>query len=276
MLGKRKAVAYDLSGWKKRKSGTYYKPKKYSWRKKWMKGKTGFAAKVKSVILKTAEKKWRSVNLSDAWRFNGASGSTANTPDLFGQYPVGHNFPFMFHLVNNASADPTKHPIPTIGTTDQNRNGDEIYATGFRLRIQCENDANRHNNTWKFWLIQWNTVQGDPCVPANLFQVATGNNLIETIQADRYTVKYLGKYRTGARDVAVDAKTDVFIDKWIPYKRKLCFRQDTGTSSDNIVISKGMKEMFTIVGVCYDASNTIGDTNIGNCRINGTFYYKDP
>lgn len=235
-----------------------------------MRGNKGFAKAVKNVILKTAEKKFITRDLKDAVSWNGLNVVSA-TVDVFGQISVGHNAPFTVNIINNTYPDAAKHPIPAQGVSDQSRNGDEIYGGGFMLRMQIENDANKHNNTWKFWLVEWNSVQGNPCNPGEFFFTQTGNNLLDTVQNDRWKAKLLGTYRTNARDVAVDAKTNILVKKWIPFRRKLSFRDDA-----SIIVSKGCKEIFTIVGVCYDSSNTAFNTGAGNVRMNATFYYKDP
>lgn len=237
-----------------------------------MRGRSGFAKAVKNVILKTAEKKFVMRDLKDATEWSGVGSIVQGmTTDNFGQLAVGHNQPFQIHIYNSAGPDSVKHPFPLQGQTDHGRNGDEIYATGLMLRIQMENDANRHNNVWRFWLIEWNSVQENPCVPDNFFFNIIGNRLLDTVQTDRYKARMIGTYRTKARDVAVDAKTNIFVKKWIPMRRKIVFRDD-----QTIIVSKGMKEFYTLMGVCYDSSNTLTTTRIGNVRACGTLYYKDP
>lgn len=245
--------------------------RRYRWRRKWTKGRKGFAARVKSVILATAEKKYRMADLTQAFKFNGTTGVTPVIPDLFGQFPVGHNFPFAHYIFNNDNMSTAQHPIPAQGDGDGNRNGDEIYAKGIRIRMQLENDPGRHNNTWRFWLVEYDAKQGTPMVPAEFFHVSTGNRLLDSVQTDRWTAYKIGTYRTKARDVGADKKTDVFVNKWIPFRRKLTFKSD-----DSVTVAKGMKNYLAILGVCYDSSNTIGDTLIGNCRMNATFHYGDP
>lgn len=222
------------------------------------------------MILKTAEKKYKSVDSKQSYSWNG-SALVGSTVDIYGQIAVGHNAPFQVNLINSSGPSTTDHPLPTQGDGDGFRNGDEIYAKGYRLRIQIENNANKHNNTWKFWLVEHNTVQGNPAVPSDFFHQITGNNLLDCIQQDRWRAHLLGTFRTGSRDVAVDAKTNIFINKFIPFRRKLCFKAD-----DSIVVSKGMKEVLSLVGVCYDTSNTTFDTALGNFRVNTTLYYGDP
>lgn len=225
---------------------------------------------MKKVILSTAESKYRSANLSNCWAFNGVQASTL-VPDAYGQFPVTHNWPFEAIVFNNISPSATQHPIPGQGDSDGARNGDEIYGKGIRIRMQLENDAGKHNNTWRFWLIEYNSTQGSAVTPSELFHITTGNLLLDTIQTDRWTARKLGTYRTKARDVPADKKTDIFINKWIPFKRRLCFKDDS-----SLVITKGMKQMLSLVGVCYDSSNTQGGSAAGNFRINATFYYGDP
>lgn len=220
--------------------------------------------------MSTAESKYRTVDCKDVYTYNGTTTQVA-TIDIYGQIAVGHNFPFVAYIFNNPNPDATKHPIPVQGDGDGNRSGDEIYSKGIRLRLQLENDAGKHNNTWKFWLVEFNSVQGDPAKPIEFFHVATGNNLMETVQTDRWKANLLGTFRTKARDVPADKKTDIFIDKWIPFRRKLCFKSD-----DSIQVCKGMKELLGLVGVCYDSSNTAGGTAAGNYRLNATLYYGDP
>lgn len=247
------------------------KKRRYRWRKKYLRGRKGFAAKVKSVILSTAEKKYRSVDLAQVFAYTGGTTINAVPPDAFGQYAVTHNFPFGFYIFNNDGMNTNYHPIPGQGDGDGARNGDEIYGKGIRVRIQLENDAAKHNNTWRFWLIEYDSKQGTPLIPAQFFHVATGNRLLDAVQTDRWTAHKLGTYRTKARDVGADKKTDIFINKWIPFRRKITF-----TSDDSLTVAKGMKNYLMIMGVCYDSSNTVGGTAVGNVRMNATFHYGDP
>lgn len=245
---------------------------KRRWRRKYIRGRSGFAKAVKNVILKTAEKKFVTRDLKDAFRYNAVGDNMiAGTIDQFGQIACYHNNVFRINIVNNNSPDGTKHPIPSQGVTDQSRNGDEIYGTGFMLRMQIENDANKHNNTWKFWLVEYNTSQGEPGNPTQASFNNIGTLMLDTLQSDRFKFRALGTYRTKARDVADGLKTNIFIKKWIPFKRKLCFNSDS-----TIAVSKGMKEHLAIIGMCYDSSNTVYDTAAGNLRVNSTFYFKDP
>lgn len=221
--------------------------------------------------MQTAEKKYKATSPSLIYKYNGTSGGTLITPDVFGSYPVGHNFPIKVTIIDNQNPTSGNQPLPDQGDRDDQRNGDEIYAKGIRLRIQLENDPSRHNNTYKMWMIEQNTSQGDCCVPTQLFHDVTGNNLLNPIQTDRWSATYLGSYRTKARDLDGTKKSDVFVNKWFPLKRKLKFVKDDTTS-----VARGMKEQLYLVIVGYDSHDTVGDTLIGNFRVSSTLYYSDP
>lgn len=237
-----------------------------------MRGKTGFAARVKKVIMQTAEKKYKSTSPSIVYKTNSSgTGCLQISADAFGSFALSHNTITKMQIIDNNAPQFGNQPLPLQGDQDDQRNGDEIYSKGLRLRIQIENDANRHNNTYKLWLVEMNRAQGDCGVPSQFFHNMTGNNQLDPVQTDRWTASYLGKYRTMARDVAVDAKTNILINKWIPFKRKMTFNKD-----DVSAVAKGMKEQLWLVIVAYDSTNTLYDTNIGNFRLNSTLYYSDP
>lgn len=246
------------------------KKKTYRWRKKYLRGRKGFAKAVKNVILKTAESKYATRDLKASYKWNGSNTIPAST-DAFGQYVAGHNSLFCNFFMDNTSPSTATMLHIAQGDRDDQRNGDEIFSTGIRLRMQLENDAGKHNNTWKFWLAEYNTTQGEAIDPNTTFHSGTGNMILDTLQSNRIKLRLIGTYRTRARDVGADKKTDIFVNKWIPFRRKLQFAQDS-----SITVTRGMKEKFAIVGVCYDASNTVFDTNVGNYRMNATLYYKDP
>lgn len=275
VLGKRRRYG-GCGNRKSNRTGSYDMPmpdayrRRYRWRKKYLRGKTGFAKAVKNVILKTAESKYAVRDLKHGFGWNGFN-TVALSTDVFGQMIVQHNFLFEVFLFENTSPSIATMFHIAQGDRDDQRNGDEIYATGMRLRIQCENDAGRHNMTWKFWLVEWNTTQGEPVDPNTTFHSGSGCLILDTIQNNRIKMMPLGTFRTKARDVPADKKTDIYINKWIPFKRKLSFAQDSA-----IHVTRGMKEKLALVGVAYDTSNTTIGSAVGNIRVNGTFYYKDP
>lgn len=221
--------------------------------------------------MQTAEKKYKATSPSTVYKYNGIGGGSPVGADIYGSFPITHNYPVKMAIIDNNSPTTGNQPLPDQGDRDDQRNGDEIYAKGIRLRIQLENDAGRHNNTYKMWMIEMNSTSGDCCVPTQLFHDVTGNNILNPIQTDRWSCTYLGQYRTKARDVEANKKSDIFVNKWFPFKRKLKFVKDDTTS-----VARGMKEQLWLVIVGYDSSNSTGDLGLGNFRVSATLYYSDP
>lgn len=247
--------------------------KKYRWRRKWIKGKKGFAKAVKKVILSTAESKYRSVRMTDCYTTSSVGTVIPMTQwvGVTGAFYVNHNRLFRFNIFSNNNPDVNKHPVPSQGNGDGQRNGDEIYAKGIKLRMCLTNGTDHHNAKWRFWLVEWNTVQGDPCVYDNMFHNVSGNLMLDAIQTDRFRATKIGDYRYRSTDISPSVNGEILVSKWIPFKRKLCF-----TADDSIVIAKGMKEALTIVGVCYDSQNTSQEISIGGITCHATLYYGDP
>lgn len=163
---------------------------------------------------------------------------------------------------------------PVQGNSDGERRGDEIIATGFRYRgvFQCPSD--RRNTIVKIWYVPFNTSQGDPNIKSQFFHLATNNVILDPIQTDRWPgTKYLGSLRFTGRDQPADSQDKtVFINRWIPLKRKITFRSD----GENL-LSGGVKGFGYIVMAAYDSiSSSTTDTIISRSEHSFTLYYKDP
>lgn len=244
--------------------------KKRSWRRKLIRGKSGFAKAVKNVILRTAEKKFRSVDLSFSSAFD----------LLKNGWPLNHNSVVAAPIFDNTFPDNATQPVPSQGIGDSSRNGDEIYGKGITLRGSIDFAFDRTNAITKMYLVEWNTTQGS-LTKADLQYPITGNVMLDPFQSDRWKVKYIGtvRPRTGnyhhydVEGIPVESgKTQtVLFKKFIPFKRKLSFKEDSSN-----VICKGMKERLSLVFITYDALNTVSSATMAYARVNATFHYGDP
>ena len=241
------------------------KKKAYRWRKKWTRGRRGFAKAVKNVILKTAEKKYKTCE------------PQANSAyDLaFGGFALNHNSLVEIKLIDNTAPNLGIHCTMSQGNSDGQRNGDEIYAKGIMFRAAITLPADRKNATFKICLVEYNSVQGDPTVFTDLFHNVTGKNVLDPIQQDRWKVRVLGTYRYLPRDTNSELvqgqRGEILVKKWIPFKRTLTFKEDT-----SLVYTKGMKERLSLVIMSYDNNSAFEATTIGYIRANATIYYGDP
>lgn len=221
---------------------------------------------MKSVILKTAEKKYKAVDVSANSAYDIAFGGNA----------LNHNSIVELTLINNTNPNATYQLAMAQGDGDAFRNGDEIYAKGIMLRAGIVIPADRKNATFKVFLVEYNTVQGDPTVFSDIFHPGnTGKVVLDAVQTDRWNLNLLGTYRYKAHDTSSDLATgqrgEILIKKWIPWRRKLCFKAD-----DSLVIAKGMKERLSILIMSYDNNSAFDTTTVGYVRTNATLYYGDP
>lgn len=239
-----------------------------SWKRKYLRGRSGFAKAVKSVILKTAEKKYIGRDLA----------SNSNYDILIGGNALNHNSVVETTLINNTNPNSTYQLCMPQGDSDGQRNGDEIYAKGIRLRSVITVPPDRRNAIFKLFLVEYNTTQGSPIVKADLFHQALNNVMIDGIQTDRWKLHLLGSYRLKSRDLAgmetgamAARHATILVNKWIPFRRKLTYIKD-----DSLVYAKGMKERLSLIWMTFDATNALELDTCGYVRQHATLYYGDP
>lgn len=230
------------------------------------KPKSRFQRKVQRVIFSTTEKKYRSATIN----YDGAT-------DLsFSVVPWKHNSLKYIALWNNALGSGTAGTrlMPTQGMTDGNRIGDEIYITGIRVKLILNLPSDRRTTNIKAWFVPWNTTQGDPTNKTHWFHGLLNNVMLDQHQTDRWPgTKYLGLFRNSDPDnTQANAHGQIFINLWIPIKRKVTFITDGDT-----VTARGLKECGHLIFAPYDKIGTLEtDDVINNMQGEATMYYKDP
>lgn len=242
--------------------------RKYRWRRKYIRGKTGFAKAVKNVILKTAETKYISRFLTDT-----NMSQAAGTPVRF---LLRHNSIEFFNIYNNAAPDAVKHPLPVQGDGDGNRNGDEIWATGIRIAGSIQAAPADKACTYRLYLVEYNDQvysSGTSLDSYNsTFHNVSGSTVLDTFQHDRIRPKYLRTITFPKNLDSNDPETvGVNFRMWIPLKRKLTFRQD-----DSPALATGMKNKFALMILPYNRISTTQSVPIGDIAVHATLYYKDP
>lgn len=239
--------------------------KKYSWRRKYTRGKSGFAAKVKNVILKTAETKYISRRLQDT------NMQELNTPL---RNLLKHNELNYYNIFNNTSPDAVKHPLPVQGDSDGQRNGDEIYATGIRLTGTIEVFPACKQASFRLYLVEYNDQvfsAGNLGTFNEVFHNVTGSTMLDTFQHDRIRPRYLGTLRVSASDINDTQNGSINFKRWIPMKRKLTFRQD-----DSPALAMGIKNKVSLLILPYQTINTAQGLHIADITAHAILYYKDP
>lgn len=221
---------------------------------------------MKNVILKTAETKFISRRLTDTNMLEYAA------PSRFG---LTHNNINYFYIYNQSAPDAVKHPLPTQGDGDGNRNGDEIYATGIRISGSIEMNSDSKGCTYRMFLAEYNDSvfsSGSNIGTYNeLFHNVANSSMLDTFQHDRIKPKYLGTLRVRPEDQNDASLGNINFKRWIPLKRKLTFRQD-----DSPALALGMKNKLAIFFLPYQAIATAAGALVGAINVHATLYYKDP
>lgn len=225
-----------------------------------------FQRAVRNVVFQTVEKKYRSATINVA---SGTDLSFTPVSWYHNTLPVIH----LWHLPLGTNSAGTRL-FPTQGMTDGNRIGDEIYVTGIRMKLMLNLPSDRRTTNVKAWYVPWNTVQGSPETKTNFMHGLANNVMIDQVQTDRWPgLKYLGMFRNSDPDnTTTSAHGQIYVDVWIPIKRKVTFITDGDT-----VTARGLKESGTIVFAPYDKIGTLEtDILINNIQGEATMYYKDP
>jgi hypothetical protein len=234
--------------------------------RKYTRGRSGFAKKVKDVILKTAETKFVSRLLTDT------NMSQMTVPN---RYLLRHNEIDHYNIFNNTNPDAVKHPIPIQGDGDGNRNGDEIYATGVRVAGTIQVAAANKGSHFRMFLCEYNDqvfATGATLSTKNqTMHVVTGSSILDTFQHDRIKPKYLGTVRMPRGDINDATTCSATFKYWLPLKRKFTFRQD-----DSPALAMGIKNKYSLMILPYNSLSTGDGEVIGDIQTAATFYYKDP
>lgn len=247
------------------RSRTSAPAKKKSWRKKLVRGKKGFAKAVKAVVLSTAESKFRSCDIP---------GNSAYDA-LIGGYALNHNSNVQMELVNNNSPATANITYIPAGDSDETRSGNEIFSVGIMLRGSIVIPADRKNARFRIFLLEYNSVVGDPTVYSQFYHNITGRNVLDPIRNDRWTAKPIGTYYYKAKDTSSDPVTGnrgtILIKKWIPWRRQLTY-----SDGASYAITKGMKERVSLIVQTWDNNSAFDTTTCGYIRLNATLHFKDP
>lgn len=239
--------------------------RKKSWRKKLVRGKKGFAKAVKNVVLATAEKKFRSCDIP----------ANSAYDSLAGGYALNHNSTVQMELINNNSPAAANITYLALGGTDETRTGNEVFTVGIMLRGSIAIPADRKNTKFRIFLLEYNSVVGDPTVYNQFYHNITGKNVLDPIRNDRWSPKVIGSYTYKAHDTSsspIDGqRTSILIKKWIPWKRQLSFSDTTSYQ-----VTKGMKERLSLIVQTWDQQGSADTSTCGYIRLNATLHFKDP
>lgn len=202
-----------------------------------------FAKAVKRVLLKTCEPKKTSFNIT--------------------QTIIKHNVPHVLHCINSAAN------MPSQGIGDNQRIGDQINTSGFRIRFIFGQYADRENVTWQVRIIS--VPKGSAYVYGQWFDNVTGNVMLDDMNEDFVKVQKTYTFKTVLSPDSNNTEEFTFVKKfWIPYKRLLKF------GPANAAITHNDSEDRYILITAYDAYGTLITDNLGYILGNCALHFKDP
>lgn len=202
-----------------------------------------FATRVKRVIMRTAEHK-----------------IVRHSVDKTNMY---HNsFSYVLAL-NDANG------MPTQGTGDNMRVGDEIYTTRFRVRALIGQQADRPNVNFRWFFIE--APKGLGVVYSNFFVATTNNVMLDDINEDAVKILKQGRMRPNqAGMVPVGGDEFTFTREWaLNYKRHYKFGPAQATTAHN------QPDLFFII-MAYDAYGTLVTDIIAYIQAIKETHYRDP
>lgn len=163
--------------------------------------------------------------------------------------------------------------MPSQGTGDNSRIGDQIHVGGFYIRMLCANKQDRPNVTWKFYILR--TPKASAVTYARLFDNVMSNVLIDNPNKDNCQVLYSKTIKTAERLSYFQGNTTNEIKRensfpvkiWLPYKKLYKFQTDNSTTHNDHDIH--------LIVFAYDTIGTLETDNIASMQITHTMYYKD-
>lgn len=206
------------------------------------------AKTVRSILFKTLETKYKSIN--------------------FAKTELNHNT--LAYLANSNIAS----QLPIQGDGDDQRIGDQMYLTGIKFRMMLGQKADRPNVTFKIWVVEFNSNAGNANDKNLFFHNISDNVLLDSRQTNRFKVLKSMTIRSKGTSLEVGetAKEQTRpLSFWLPMKRKITYLGDASQ-----VITTGMKENIFVLMAAYDAYGTLASDNIAYAVGNATYYYKDP
>lgn len=177
-----------------------------------------------------------------------------------------------FEMYHNQTAILTLNAnsfMPTQGVHDNQRVGDQIKMSGFRLRMLIGQKADRPNVTFRWWICV--APKGSSYSYNNWFIPTTSNVLLDDLNKDFVKQLKTGLWRPNEAGLSNTGGDEYTFSKkiWLPYKKLLKFGPGDGLLSHN-------DDDIHFIIAPYDAYGTLDTDNIAYCQMAVDLFYRDP
>ena len=159
--------------------------------------------------------------------------------------------------------------MPAQGVGEDQRVGDEIYISGFKMRLLIGQKADRPNVNWRYFVLS--VPKGSSITYANWFHVNTGNVMLDDPNRDFVKTLQTGVWRPNEAGLVGGSADEYTFTKrlWLPYKKHLKFGPANAATSHN-----DDDLYFVLMG--YDAFGSLQPDNIGYVQFGASMMYRDP
>lgn len=161
--------------------------------------------------------------------------------------------------------------LPAQGDGDGNRDGNDIYAVGWTLRMQFNIPSDRLNSKYRCVVFR---VPRGTIITTNVTQIldpVTGNCMIDPIDKDRITVLktfFVGPGKSMNPGIIANKEVTWYRKVFVPAKRVIKFYDD-GSQENNQIYDIYM----AVWG--YDTWGTLVSEIVGYCQMWSRFTFKD-
>ena len=159
--------------------------------------------------------------------------------------------------------------MPTQGVSENQRVGDQIYMSGYKIKMLIGQKADRPNINWR-WLVV-SVPKGSGITYANWFKALTSNILLDDVNSDFVKTHASGIWRPNEAGLVGGLADEYTFTKklWIPYKKLLKYGPGDGVNTHND------NDLYFVL-MAYDAFGSLITDNIGYVQSSSTLYYRDP
>lgn len=237
--------------------GTQTEPASYAGPSRVKRGKKG-KAKVKSVraqVMQTmksmAESKFKAITLENFALYHNVGGFSG--PVVYGD------------LLRT-----------DVGSTQNQRTGDSVFASYVKLRLWLSNKTDRPNVNYRVMVVTTPPDQANTANPTNFWKGINGNRLIDFLNSDVYSTVYDKVICNHVGDMSLETasnqkESSITHEFTVPINRKIGYQTDVSGTP----IPKYQRDCMSLVVLPYDAFGTLTTDNIASMALSGIFVYKD-
>lgn len=178
---------------------------------------------------------------------------------------VLHNsFGYRIHLNQTVN-------MPAQGVKDNERVGDQINMTGFKIKMLCGQQADRPNVTWKYYVMKLPKGGAASYTYSAWFESITGNVMIDAPNKDYVKVLASGEWRPNEAGLSATGGKEYtfFKNLWVPHKKIVKFGPADSAVTHN-------DDDIVLLVACYDAYGTLPTDIVSYVEALVTVYYRDP